>query len=67
MPKLLLMGSQNVGKTTMHSIIFGQLPLEKGKLPKTPYTIGKEKYVHDYIADFRFSFWDCGGQESFMK
>jgi len=63
-PKILLMGKANVGKTSMRSIIFANCA------PRDTFVIG---YTHD-VNESRIKFMgnmklivDCGGQDQFIK
>lgn len=42
MKKMLLMGSEGVGKTSMHSVIFANMPVQKNYLSKIGYTVEKK-------------------------
>lgn len=64
-PKILLMGKANVGKTSMRSIIFANCS------PRDTFVFG---YTHE-VAEIRMRFmgnmmlnlYDCGGQNEFIK
>ena len=64
-PKILLMGSGGVGKTSMRSIIFANCT------PRDTFVLG---YTHE-VAEIRMKFmgnmmlnlYDCGGQNEFIK
>lgn len=64
-PKIILMGKEGVGKTSMRSIIFANCA------PRDTFVLG---YTHD-IAEIRMRFmgnmmlnlYDCGGQDQFTN
>ena len=64
MKKILLMGSEGAGKTSMHSVIFAN---HSGKSTKQlGYTSGKKEHQLDFMGNLKFNLWDCGGQDTFM-
>mmetsp|Transcript_41956 Transcript_41956/g.48283 ORF Transcript_41956/g.48283 Transcript_41956/m.48283 type:complete len:312 (+) Transcript_41956:166-1101(+) len=63
--KVLLMGRNNAGKTSMRSIIFANY------LAKHTIRLGFTNYVNEsrlrFMGDLVLNLWDCGGQDEFMK
>ena len=64
MKKILLMGSEGAGKTSMHSVIFANYP-SKGT-SKLGYTIERKEHKLKFMGNLTFNLWDCGGQDTFM-
>ena len=65
MKKLLLMGSEGVGKSSMHKVIFANvLPSETYKIG---YTVSKEEVKIKIFGNVSIDLWDCGGQEEFIR
>ena len=65
MKKLLLMGSEGAGKTSMHSVIFANYPTKNTH--KIGYTTDRKEYQIHFMGNLTFSLWDCGGQDTFME
>ena len=65
MKKILLMGSANVGKTSMYSILFCDFPAKDTH--KIGYTNAEHKHQLQLMGNFTFSLWDCGGCDTFMN
>lgn len=64
-PKILLMGKQNVGKTSMRSIIFANCA------PRDTFVLG---YTHEvsesrlrFMGNMMLNLLDCGGQNEFIR
>ncbi|KAL4505497.1 hypothetical protein ABPG72_002559 [Tetrahymena utriculariae] len=63
--KLLLMGRQNAGKTSMHSVIFANYPARETM--GIGYTLGIDKQVIRFMGNLTLNLWDCAGQGKLMK
>lgn len=64
MKKILLMGSEGAGKTSMHSVIFANYPAKDTH--KIGYTVEKKEHKLRFMGNLTFNLWDCGGQDTFM-
>jgi Ras-related GTP-binding protein A/B len=63
--KVLLMGRENAGKTSMRSIIFANyIARETNRIGAT---IGVEHSNMRFVGNLTLNLHDCGGQEGFMK
>lgn len=65
MKKILLMGSEGAGKTSMHSVIFANYPSKSTH--KLGYTIDRKEHRLNFMGNMTFNLWDCGGQDNFMN
>ncbi|KAL4456638.1 hypothetical protein ABPG74_000745 [Tetrahymena malaccensis] len=65
MKKLLLMGRQGAGKTSMHSIIFANYPARETM--GIGYTVGVDQQLIRFMGNLTLNLWDCGGQDKLMK
>jgi len=63
--KVLLMGRENSGKTSMRSIIFANYIARDTK--RIGATIGIEHSNMRFVGNLTLNLHDCGGQEGFMK
>jgi Ras-related GTP-binding protein A/B len=63
--KVLLMGKNGAGKTSMRSIIFANF------LPKDTMRLGFTHSINEsrmrFLGNLCLSLWDCGGQDHFMQ
>ena len=62
---MLLMGSEGAGKTSMHRVIFANLPAKETY--KIGYTVAKEEHRITIMGDLQLDLWDCGSQNQFMN
>ena len=63
--KVLLLGRENAGKSSMKSIIFANtLPKETNRLVPT---IQIKQSKQHFLGNLPLNIWDCGGQPMFMK
>eukprot|EP00483_Globobulimina_turgida_P011638 UN11660 len=63
--KVLLLGRENAGKTSMKSIIFANhLPTDTRRLRPT---IEIQHSRQQFLGNLQLDIWDCGGQPLFMK
>lgn len=62
--KVLLMGKKEAGKTSMHSIIFANVP------PKDTIGIGFTTNIQQnkfgILYNLTLNLWDCAGQKNLM-
>jgi Ras-related GTP-binding protein A/B len=65
MKKMLLMGSEGAGKTSMHRVIFAGLPAKD--TANIGYTTSKEEHKITLMGDLVLDLWDCGSQDEFMR
>lgn len=63
--QLLLMGSEGVGKTSMHSVIFANYPAKDTS--RIGYTIDRSEQKFKFMGNLTLNLWDCGGQKNFMR
>lgn len=63
--QLLLMGSEGVGKTSMHSVIFANYPAKDTS--KIGYTTDRSEQKFKFMGNLTLNLWDCGGQKNFMR
>jgi len=63
--KVLLMGKQGSGKTSMRSIIFANY-LARDTMRLGP-TLGVENTHVRFLGNLVLTLWDCGGQDAFME
>ncbi|KAL4456637.1 hypothetical protein ABPG74_000744 [Tetrahymena malaccensis] len=63
--KLLLMGRENAGKTSMHSVIFANYPARETM--GIGYTVGIDKQIIRFMGSLTLNLWDCAGQGKLMK
>eukprot|EP01083_Nonionella_stella_P016569 46267_1 len=61
--KILLLGRENAGKTSMKCIIFANYLAKEIRLPPT-IRIARTR---ECLLDLKLDIWDCGGQPLFMK
>ena len=63
--KVLLMGKNGAGKTSMRSIIFANF------LPKDTMRLGFTHSINEskirFLGTLCLALWDCGGQDHFMQ
>jgi Ras-related GTP-binding protein A/B len=64
MKKLLLLGREEAGKTSMHSIIFANYPAKETR--KIGYTTDRSESNIRFMGSLILNLWDCGGQPTFM-
>ena len=63
--KVLLLGRENAGKTSMKSIIFANtLPKDTNRIGPT---IKVQQSHQQFLGHLPLNIWDCGGQPMFMK
>ena len=63
--KVLLLGRENAGKSSMKSIIFANtLPKDTNRLGPT---IQIKQSNQNFLGHLPLNIWDCGGQPMFMK
>ena len=60
MKKMLLMGSEGAGKTSMHRVIFANMPAKNTNM--IGYTIFKEEHRLTIMDKLELDLWDCGSQ-----
>ena len=65
MKKMLLMGSAGAGKTSMHRVIFANIPAKDTS--KIGYTMSKEEHKITVMGNIELKLWDCGFQNQFVK
>ena len=63
--KVLLMGRQGAGKTSMRSIIFANYLARDAY--RITFTIDVNKSRVRFLGNLVLSLWDCGGQDLFME
>lgn len=63
-PKVLLMGKANVGKTAMRSIIFGNSAAKD--TCSLSYTHGVSESRLKFMGNMVLNLLDCGGQDEFL-
>ena len=54
------MGSEGAGKTSMHRVIFANMPAKDTKM--IGYTVFKEEHRLTVMDKFELDLWDCGSQ-----
>lgn len=59
MKKLLLMGRQGAGKTSMHSIIFANYPAKETM--GIGFTVDVAESKFRFMGNLTLNLWDCGG------
>jgi Ras-related GTP-binding protein A/B len=63
--KVLLMGKENVGKTSMKTVMFANsAPKETMVLG---YTHGVSEFKLNLLGNLKINLLDCGGQDEFME
>ena len=65
MKKMLLMGSAGAGKTSMHCVIFANLPAKDTS--KIGFTTAKEEHKITLMGNIELKLWDCGFQNVFVE
>lgn len=63
--KVLLMGKQKSGKTSMRSIIFANL-VAKETISLAP-TLNIDHNYENFLGALRLNMWDCAGQTTYFK
>jgi Ras-related GTP-binding protein A/B len=59
------MGSEGVGKTSMHSVIFANYPAKDTS--RIGYTTDRSEQKFKFMGNLTLNLWDCGGQKNFMR
>lgn len=63
--KVLLMGRQGAGKTSMRSIIFANYLVRDAY--RITFTNDVNRSKVRFLGNLVLSLWDCGGQDLFME
>ena len=63
--KVLLMGRNQAGKTSMRSIIFANYLARDAY--RITFTVDVNKQRVRFLGNLVLSLWDCGGQDMFME
>jgi len=63
--KVLLMGRQRAGKTSMRSIIFANYLARDAY--RISFTVDVNQHRVRFLGNLVLALWDCGGQDMFME